>query len=59
MIGFGNSYLLGLPFLAYSSIRGPPGNSMPSNFAVLSNASPTASSNVVPNHLYFPTPSSL
>jgi len=56
IMGLGNSYFLESPFFAYSSILGPPGNSIPSNFAVLSNASPTASSMVVPNLLYFPKP---
>ena len=45
-------FILKLPFFAYSSICGPPGNSIPSSFAVLSKASPTASSIVVPNLLY-------
>ena len=53
-IGFGNSYLFGSPFSAKTSIIGPPGNSIPKSFAVLSNASPNASSIVVPNLLYFP-----
>ena len=56
IIGLGNSYFFGLPFFANSSIFGPPGNSIPSNFAVLSKASPTASSIVVPNLLYLPKP---
>ena len=54
MIGFGNLNLFGFPSFAYSSILGPPGNSIPINLAVLSNASPTASSIVVPNLLYLP-----
>ena len=55
-IGFGKSYLLGLPFFANTSICGPPGNSIPKSFAVLSKASPKASSIVVPNLLYLPSP---
>ena len=47
MLGVENSEI----FSAKISIWGPPGNSMPSNFAVLSKASPTASSIVVPNLL--------
>ena len=53
-IGFGKSYFLGSPFSAKISICGPPGNSIPKSFAVLSNASPNASSIVVPNLLYSP-----
>ena len=56
IIGFGNSYLFGFPFLARISICGPPGNSIPKSFAVLSKASPNASSIVVPNLLYCPRP---
>ena len=52
-IGFGKSYLFGSPFLAIISICGPPGNSTPKSFAVLSKASPNASSIVVPNLLYY------
>ena len=55
-IGFGKSYLSGFPFAAKISICGPPGNSIPKSFAVLSNASPKASSIVVPNLLYSPSP---
>ena len=55
-IGFGKLYLSGLPFFAKISIWGPPGNSIPKSFAVLSNASPKASSIVVPNLLYLPKP---
>ena len=55
-MGFGKSYLFGSPFFAKISICGPPGNSIPNNLAVLSNASPKASSIVVPNLLYFPKP---
>ena len=57
IIGFGKSNFVGSPFFANTSICGPPGNSIPSNFAVLSNASPAASSIVVPSLLYFPSPS--
>ena len=39
------------PFFAHSSILGPPGNSAPRSFAVLSKASPRASSIVVPSLL--------
>ena len=54
-------YKLDYPYLlllisANFSKYGPPGNSIPKSFAVLSNASPTASSIVVPNLLYFPKP---
>jgi len=45
----GRAYFFGLPFFAYISICGPPGNFIPNNFAVLSKASPAASSIVVPN----------
>ena len=58
-MGFGRLYLFGFPFLAKISICGPPGNATPKSFAVLSNASPKASSIVVPNLLYFPSPSTL
>ena len=40
IIGLGSSNLLGLPFSANFSKYGPPGNSIPKSFAVLSNASP-------------------
>ena len=53
-IGFGKSYLFGFPFFAKISICGPPGNSIPKSFAVLSNASPIASSIVVPSLIYSP-----
>ena len=53
-IGFGKLYLFGFPFFAIISICGPPGNSIPKSLAVLSKASPKASSIVVPNLLYFP-----
>ena len=56
-IGFGKSKLFSFPNFANVSILGPPGNSIPKILAVLSNASPNASSIVVPNLLYFPTPS--
>ena len=55
-IGLGKSYFSGFPFFAKTSICGPPGNSIPKSLAVLSNASPNASSIVVPNLLYFPRP---
>ena len=56
IIGFGKLNLLGSPFFANTSICGPPGNSMPRSFAVLSNASPNASSIVVPILLYLLKP---
>ena len=55
-IGFGKLYLFASPFFAKISICGPPGNSIPRSFAVLSKASPNASSIVVPILLYFPRP---
>ena len=58
-IGFGRLYLFGSPLEAKISICGPPGNSTPSNFAVLSKASPNASSIVVPSLLYLLRPSTL
>ena len=56
MVIISKSYISGLPFFARISICGPPGNSIPRSFAVLSKASPKASSIVVPNLLYFPRP---
>ena len=49
IIGKGRINLLLSPFLARISISGPPGNSTPRILAVLSKASPNASSIVVPS----------
>ena len=49
IIGLGKLNLSGSPFSANFSNLGPPGNSIPKSLAVLSNASPKASSIVVPN----------
>ena len=54
IIGFGNLNFSGFPYSAKTSISRPPGNSISKSFAVLSNASPKASSIVVPNRLYLP-----
>ena len=59
IIGFGSLNLFASPCLAKPSNFGPPGNSIPKSFAVLSNASPNASSIVVPNLLYYPSPLTL
>jgi len=55
-IGLGNLKKFSFPFFAYSSTFGPPGNSSPKSLAVLSKASPNASSIVVPSLLYLLTP---
>ena len=47
-IGRGNGYASRDPVLAAASIAGPPGYGRPSRAAVLSNASPIASSTVAP-----------
>ena len=47
-IGFGNKYFFGFPFKDIFSITLPLGIFAPSIFATLSNASPKASSIVVP-----------
>jgi hypothetical protein len=44
----GKSNACGLPLDERRSITGPPGKPSPSSFATLSNASPIASSRVVP-----------
>ena len=48
MMGLGNLNLFLLPFFACFSISGPPGYLKPKTRALLSNASPRASSKVVP-----------
>jgi len=59
IIGLGSLNLFASPCLAKPSNFGPPGKSIPKSFAVLSNASPNASSIVVPNLLYYPSPFTL
>src|SRR5207249_3360266 len=49
-IGRGNEYAVGFPSRAMDSIAGPPGKGRPSRLATLSNASPAASSRVLPSH---------
>ena len=51
IIGLGSLNLPGSPFSESFSILGPPGKFIPKSFAVLSYASPNASSIVVPNLL--------
>ncbi len=56
-IGRGRKKRLASPRAASSSTAGPPGYGSPSSLAVLSKASPSASSSVVPSRTYSPTPS--
>ena len=55
-IGRGNLTISGRPCSASCARTGPPGYGRPSSLAVLSNASPAASSSVSPSKRYSPTP---